>query len=259
MATAQERPRHILEVASLTVDFGGVRALDGLSLALAEGEVVAIVGPNGSGKTTACNAISGRVRPTAGTIRFLGEEIQARAPHAICRRGIVRTFQEVRVFRKFTLLENLRFALRDVSSETVVGALWPWRRSDGAASDQAAEKWLEMIGLWSKRDTLAGELSFGQGKLLEIARAACQRPCLILLDEPGAGLSPEGLGRLRRVLEDLRGSGTTVAFIEHDLAFVTEFADRMLVLCAGRLLGSAAPRDRQAADLLNRAYSEAAR
>jgi len=233
----------ILQASSLALHFGGVYALDGASFEFGRGEIVAMIGPNGSGKTTACNVLSGHLTPQSGSVVFKQRAIDGLPAYRVARRGIARTFQDVRVFRRFTAMENMLFSLRSVGGETIwraaIGAV---RRHRWAGSDvEEAKHWLESAGLTEKKDTLARDLSFGQAKLLEIVRAACRRPELILFDEPAAGLSVAGLERLARVIERLRDRKTTIGFIEHNLRVVRQFADRVLVFDTGRVVASGKP------------------
>jgi len=253
---AAEKAAALLSVQQLGVRFGGVAALQDISFTVEAGESVAVIGSNGSGKTTLFNLLSGRIRPTEGRADFAGHEITRKASDRIARMGVARTFQEVRIYRRFTVLENMLFALRQRRGETVAAALFPFggaRRR--APMIQTAEMWLECVGLADRRDALAGQLSYGRGKLLEIVRALCTQPRLVLLDEPAAGLSPAGLQDLYGLLKGERCAGITVLFVEHNLNAVEQLADRVLALHAGRLIAVGTPGDIQQNALVRAAYA----
>ena len=253
------RGASLLDVSDLKLHFGGVKALDGASFEVGDGQVVALIGPNGSGKTSACNALSGRYRPTAGRVLLKGKRVDHLPAHRVAQAGIARTFQEVRVFRRFTALENMLFALRAGRGETV------WRglveavgsRRSGAEGVSLAEAWLERVGLSDKRDALASQLSFGQAKLLEVARALCQEPLMVILDEPAAGLSPTGLEYLNALVFDLRKKRQAVVFVEHNFDVVRQLADHVLVFDAGRIVASGPPDVIERDAMVRRVYTGA--
>ena len=246
-----------LAVQNMTMRFGGLLALDSVSFGISAGEIVGVIGPNGSGKTTLFNLISGRLKPDHGVIRFAGNHITGAKPHVIARLGMARTFQEVRIYRHLTVMENMLFALRRGQCESVWSAIAGKRdiiRKERAQT-KIAEEWLDRVLLLDKRDRLASQLSYGQAKLLEIARALCIDPKLVLLDEPAAGLSPQGTLILHSLLEAIRTSGTTVLFIEHNLSSVREIADRVIAFGSGRLIASGVPADVIGHPAVDEAYS----
>ena len=231
----------MLEVRGLTKRFGGVLANDAISFSVAPGDFVAVIGPNGSGKTTLLNTISGQAPADAGTIHFdghaLGGPLGGRAPAAIARLGLLRTFQQAGVYDGLTGLQNVQASI-DRSGEALA-ALW---RRDHAAIEHEAMRCLDFVGLAEKHMQPAGELSYGQRKLLEFAMALMGRPKMLLLDEPTAGVSPamvpEMVARLKRANTEL---GITVLFIEHNMSVVAELAQQVHCLAQGRLLCSGSP------------------
>lgn len=210
----------LLEVEGLTMRFGGLLANNDVSLYVGEGEIVGLIGPNGAGKTTLFNCVSGYYTPTAGSVRFQGREIAGLAPEAICRRGMVRTFQIVRVFKEMTVLENV-----------MVGALLRSPRVGDAR--RAALEALETTGLAERRHVLAGSLTIAEKKRLELTRALATRPRLLLLDEVMAGLNPvervEAVGLVRRV----HAAGVSVLMVEHVMEVLMPVSHRVVVLDYG--------------------------
>lgn len=237
MNSAEPEPLCVLE--GVQHSFGGVRVLDleRVGLARASG-ITALIGPNGAGKTTLFDVMSGFVRPKQGQVRFEGHSLVGRAPNAISRYGLVRTFQLTRLFERLTVIENLLAGARPDKHHGLVRSVSRWgstRRLEALAQERA-DQILSSYELTAHRDTLAGQLSGGQKKLVELARAMMTEPSLLLLDEPLAGVNPRLrqslLAHIRRAAE----SGTSVLMIEHDLANVMATADRVLVLDHGRLI-----------------------
>lgn len=240
----------LLDVRGISKRFGGVLANDAISFSVARGDLVAVIGPNGSGKTTLLNCISGQAAPDAGEIRFDGHRLHARPAAAIARLGLMRTFQQTGVYDALTSLQSVQASI-DRSNEALP-ALW-WRYD--AATKEEALRCLDFVGLAACRDQLAGELSYGQRKLLELAMALMSRPKMLLLDEPTAGVSPamvpEVVQRLRRANRDL---GITVLFIEHNMQVVAALARQVHCLVQGRLLASGTPHELRADRRVLEAY-----
>jgi branched-chain amino acid transport system ATP-binding protein len=224
----------MLAVEGLTKRFGGFTALNGVSFEVREGEILGLIGPNGSGKTTAFNCISGALEPSAGTIRFKGEEIGGLTPDAICHWGLVRTFQIPRPFRKLSILENVAVAAH--YGATV-------RLSEADARRRAAQI-LDMVGLTTDRDALPTLLGAGGLKKLELARALATAPSLLLADESLGGLDPTEMTNaadmLRRVRREL---GVTIVWVEHIMATLMRIVDRVVVLDHGEKIADGAPLD----------------
>jgi len=215
----------MLEVRDLGKRFGGIAAVDGASLDVAQGEIVALIGPNGAGKTTLFAAITGFVPPDTGHVRFLGETITGLPPHAICARGMVRTFQIVQPFGALTVRENI-----------AVGAhLHHPRRKDALAR---AEQVAAQVGLDKRLDQPASTLTVAGRKRLELARALATEPKLLLLDEVMAGLNPTEISEIVPVVRAIRDSGVTVMLIEHVMQAVVSLSDRAYVLNNGRIIAS---------------------
>ena len=236
--------RPLLEVRDLAMRFGGLLAVDGVSLSLGERQVLSMIGPNGAGKTTVFNCLTGFYRPSAGEILLDGEPIQGLPGHRIARKGIVRTFQNVRLFREMTALENLLVAQhRHLNTNFFAGLLKTpaFRRSERQALE-FAHHWLERVGLADCANRLAGTLAYGQQRRLEIARCMMTRPRILMLDEPAAGLNPretEDLKALIGLLRDEHGLG--VLLIEHDMPLVMGISDRIVVINQGRPLAEGTP------------------
>ena len=234
----------LLQAEGLVMRFGGLLAVDDVSLTVDEGEIVSMIGPNGAGKTTVFNCLTGFYRPTGGSIRFKGQEIAGLAGHRIARKGVVRTFQHVRLFREMTVVENLLVAQhRHLNSSLLAGLLKApaFRRSEAEALDRAAF-WLEKVELADMANRNAGNLAYGQQRRLEIARCMLTRPELLMLDEPAAGLNPRETEELDQLIVNLREDhGVAVLLIEHDMKLVMGISDRIVVINQGRPLASGMP------------------
>lgn len=228
----------LLRVDGLRLSFGGLAALDGVAFAVAPGRITALIGPNGAGKTTLFNAVSGLVRPHAGSVRLRGEEMVGLRPEQITARGMVRSFQIARGFPRLTVFEHLMLYGRDQPGEGWVAALLgaaDARRREEALAEQAVAV-AGRLRLSHVIDNQVTALSGGQKKLLEIGRALMAEPALMLLDEPAAGVNPTLAEEIGDLLRAIVAEGRTILLVEHDMALVERISDHVVVMAAGRTL-----------------------
>jgi branched-chain amino acid transport system ATP-binding protein len=233
----------LLRVESLTKRFGGLAALEDVSLTIHPGEIYGLIGPNGAGKTTFFNCLSGLFVPDAGSIRLDGRPLGGLKPHAVTRAGIARTFQNIRLFASMTVLENVMVGRHARTRAGVLGAILrgPGTRAEERATRRRAMELLDYVGIGCRARDLARHLPYGDQRRLEIARALATAPRLLALDEPAAGMNAtESLG-LRSLLERIRADGTTVLLIEHDVQLVMGLCDRVAVLDYGRAIAEGPP------------------
>ncbi len=234
---------NVLEVSRLKKEFGGVVAVNNISFSAVRGQVFAVIGPNGAGKTTLFNMISGALQASAGTIRYKGEEISGRRSFEIAAMGMARTFQNVQTFSNMTVLENVMVARDTKCHYGFIDAalrLPLAKREEERTRAQALER-LEWVGLRDRADDDAGALPFGQQRVLEVARALALDPDLLLLDEPGAGLTRGELEELDRLIQRLRNKGITVLLVEHNMELVMGIADRVMVMDYGQKIAEGTP------------------
>jgi branched-chain amino acid transport system ATP-binding protein len=235
--------RAILEVDDVTIRFGGVSALDRVSFDIKEGEILGLIGPNGAGKTTCFNVMTGVYQATSGQIRFDGSPLAKLKRHQITKLGIARTFQNIRLFKSMTALENVMVGADANSSVGLLNALFrtPLHRRTEAAAEKAAYELLKFVGVSGRSDELAANLSYGDQRRLEIARAMATKPKLLCLDEPAAGFNPAEKQRLMELIRKVRDQGYTVLLIEHDMRLVMGVTDRIVVLEFGRKIAEGSP------------------
>lgn len=228
----------LLRVNNVVKHFGGVAALSGATLALECGKVTALIGPNGAGKTTLLNVIGGITPPDSGTLFFDGREVTRLGPPRLAGLGLTRTFQIARELGNLTVLENLLLARAGQHGEGVLAALVHRRRVQEEERQAAlkAKAILQRVNLWRLADAPASQLSGGQKKLLELARALMLEPKLILLDEPAAGVAPPLVAELMRLVRELALQGITFGIVEHDMQLVRQLCDHVYVLAEGRTL-----------------------
>ena len=228
----------LLEVTGLSKRYGAIEAVRAVSFSVAAGEILGIIGPNGSGKTTLFNCILGQAAPSAGTVRFRGIDLTGASPLAVSRRGVGRTFQSLQVFGSLSVRDNLIVAAQELSGSMAARLLAPSDAGLGARVDAMIER----FRLGAVAALPAGNLSYGQQKLVDIAMAFMGEPALVLLDEPAAGIAPTLVEELRALLEGLnRDGGATFVVIEHNMDFVMGLAHRVLVLAEGHVLAEGSP------------------
>ena len=247
---------HILEVKDISVSFGGVQPVRGVSFGLTENSFTSIIGPNGAGKTSLFNLISGINKVDAGEIIFRGEALQDIHIHKIAQKGLVRTFQGAKVIRRLTVAENLMMAVQGNPGDNLRGFLNPRARgSFEYKSREEAMRRLEQVGLTKFADEFAGILSGGQRKLLDLSRALMTKPSLLLLDEPFAGVNPTLVEKLLNVLEELRkDQEMTFLLIEHDLETVMRISDRVIVMAEGKIIADGLPNSIYESEVVIDAY-----
>ena len=245
------------KVDDLAINFGGVRALDGVSFEVAQGEVFTIIGPNGAGKTTIFNLISRIYDPSAGRLVFQGEDITAVAPHEIASRGIARTFQNIELFEHATVLQNLLLGRHAHKRSRFLEELLFLPRVATLESEhrEVAEKVIDFLDLQPYRDSVIVNLPYGVRKVVEMARALCLEPKLLLLDEPSSGLSVEETEEMAFWIQDIRSVlGITVLMVEHDMSLVSAVSERVLALNYGRSIALGTAREVQDDPEVIRAY-----
>ncbi len=225
----------LLLANAIAKHFGGVKALNGVSLTIREGEIYGLIGPNGAGKTTFFNVLTGLYHPDGGELLFEGHKLRASTPHVATQRGIARTFQNIRLFGNMTALENVMVGRHARTRAGVFGGVLRTRRTraEEAAIHRRAEELLHYVGVAHRADDLAKHLSYGDQRRLEIARALATEPKLLALDEPAAGMNGTETESLRTLIEGIRGDGITVLLIEHDVKLVMGLCDRVAVLDYG--------------------------
>jgi branched-chain amino acid transport system ATP-binding protein len=233
----------MLNLASVSKHFGGLQVLQEVTLTIPARGIFGLIGPNGAGKTTVFNLISGLLSPSAGTIELAGQRLDGMAPFRISRLGVARTFQNIRVFREMTLLENVLVAMGDHSRYGALTALVPLSRYQRAQrrEQESARELLARVGLADKFDHFAGTLSYGEQRRLELARALATEPKVLLLDEPAAGMNAVEKQQLMDEIATLDEGGLSILMIEHDMRFIMGLCRQIAVLNFGRLIAQGTP------------------
>jgi len=233
----------LLETKDLTVKFGGLTALDSVSFSIKRGEILGLIGPNGAGKTTCFNAITGVYRPSSGSVTFDGAPLDRIKRHQITRRGIARTFQNIRLWGEMTALENVVVGIDARHRTSVPGALIrsPRHRREERSAIEKAVALLQFVGISERAEEKAKNLPYGDQRRLEIARALATEPKLLCLDEPAAGFNPSEKAALIDLIRAIRDDGYTVLLIEHDMRLVMGVTDRIVVLEFGRKIADGLP------------------
>jgi branched-chain amino acid transport system permease protein len=235
----------ILRLQDITRSFGGVRALDGVSLSVTRGEIHGLIGPNGAGKTTLINVLSGLIPPSSGEVYFTDKPIQGIPAHCVAELGMVRTFQNIRLFPALSCLENVIAGQHLTARRPLLPRLFclpSARREEKKYRDEAMEL-LSRVGLGHRAETLAKNLSYGERRRLEIARALASNPRMLLLDEPVAGMRQRGLRLVSDFIRSLAQDGITILLIEHNMAFVMQLCSRITVLNFGRVITTGTPEE----------------
>jgi len=237
----------LLESHSVGKRFGGVQALSGVSFVISTGDIYGLIGPNGAGKTTLFNLLSGIYAPDEGRFLLDGEDITRLKPDQIARKGIARTFQNIRLFASLSALENVMIGRHSRTRAGVLGAILrnPRTLAEEKDTERRALHLLDYVGIRSRANDAAGSLPYGDQRRLEIARALAAEPKLLALDEPAAGMNASETQSLRKLLQDIRKDGTTILLIEHDMCLVMNVCDQVLVLDYGEKIAEGPPAEVQ--------------
>ena len=233
----------LLETIGIAKRFGGVQALTNVGFAIRTGEIYGLIGPNGAGKTTLFNVLTGMYAPDEGSFLFDGASLAGLRPHEVAARGIARTFQNIRLFGNLSALENVMIGRHVRTRAGVIGAVLRDRatRAEEQSIERRAAALLDYVGIRPRANDPAGSLPYGDQRRLEIARALATEPKLLALDEPAAGMNASETRALRKLLESIRGDGTTILLIEHDMRLVMAVCDRVLVLDYGEKIAEGIP------------------
>ncbi|MCM3568242.1 ABC transporter ATP-binding protein [Neobacillus mesonae] len=234
-----------LFVEELTKDFGGLRALSGISFSVEPGKIVGLIGTNGAGKTTCFNVVTGFSKPTSGRVMVDGTDITGKPSHQLARKGVIRTFQQTSLFGKLTVYDNVRAGLHRHRGSSALDVLFNTRkyREDEKKINQQVDNVLVQLGLMGRSGIQADELSYGEQKRLAIAVALISKPKYLLLDEPAAGLNPQETSELSSSLASLRSDQFGILLVEHDMKMVMEICDYIVVLASGKLLAKGTPEE----------------
>lgn len=246
----------ILRLNGITKVFGGLTALEDVSFSVDEGSITGVIGPNGAGKTTLFNIVTGLYAQTAGEVYLCSHNISFLKTEALAGLGLVRTFQNVELFRQMTVLENVMIGLHTKSSSGIFSCAFklPGQIKEEKYIMEKSMEWLDFTGMADLADTTAGNLPFGKGRLLEISRALAAQPKIILMDEPAAGLNSRETTELAILIRKVRQSGVTVVLVEHDMDLVMDICESIVVLNLGKKLAEGTPREIQENSAVIAAY-----
>ena len=233
----------MLEISGVTVRFGAIVAVDDVSTRVDAGEIFAIVGPNGAGKSSLLNAVNGFYKPSRGRIRFMGRDIVGLSPHRVARLGVARTFQNIQLYLGMPVLDNLMAGRHIHMHGGVLEAIVrPWGMKEEVRQREAVEKVLQFLGLQAQRNTPVGTFGYGIRKRVDLGRALCMEPKLLLRDEPMAGMTMEEKEDMARFILEVRdATGIPIVIVEHDMQLVSDIADRVLVLDWGQVVATGKP------------------
>lgn len=236
----------LLNVENMGIQFGGLKAVQGVNLYLNSGELVGLIGPNGAGKTTSFNMLTGVYTPTEGTIMFDGKKLNGLAPYQVTQKGISRTFQNIRLFKELSVLDNVKVANHSLAKHSVWASIFrlPSHFKGEAGMEQQSIAFLKIFGLDVYKDELSKNLPYGMQRRLEIARALAANPKLLLLDEPAAGMNPQETQDLMELIAFIRKEfSLTILLIEHDMSLVMGICERIYVLDHGQLIADGTPEE----------------
>lgn len=247
---------NILETRELSRHYGGVIALSKVTLGVREGQISSLIGPNGAGKTTLFNCVTGLDKPTIGDVSFLGEPITGLRPDEVTGLGVARTFQNIRLFAELTVLDNVKIGRHPRTSSAFIGSVFRTKKQKQEEKEitEYSEEMLDFVGLGDISELAAGNLSYGDQRRVEIARALATKPHLILLDEPAAGMNPQETQELISLIYTIRDQGISVLLIEHDMKLVMKISDWVTVLDYGEKICSGEPVDVQNDERVIEAY-----
>ena len=246
----------ILEITNLAKHFGGVTAVSNIDISVQQGQIASLIGPNGAGKTTLFNCVTGLEHPTEGSVKFQDRSIVGLRPDQIAAIGMARTFQNIRLFSELTVLDNVKIGRHCQSKNRLWGAIsrnQKQRQEESYITVQAFQQ-LSFVGLEGLRDQIAGNLSYGDQRRIEIARALAMGPTLLLLDEPAAGMNPQETQRLIELIHAIREQGITILLIEHDMKLVMQISDWVTVIAQGEKISAGEPEAVQNDERVIKAY-----
>ena len=247
----------LLETKDLGITFGGLQALDNVYMTVDSREIVGLIGPNGAGKTTVFNLLTGVYLPTKGAIRFEGQSLIGKKPYQINRRGIARTFQNIRLFKNMTVMDNIKVAMNQNMRYTVAEGIFRLPRywKEEKQVEAKAKELLHIFGMEDAADSVAANLPYGQQRKLEILRALASKPKLLLLDEPAAGMNPTETHDLMETIRGIRDTfGVGILLIEHDMSLVMGVCERIYVLDYGTLIADGTPEEIRSNERVIKAY-----